>query len=218
MMTIYSRKFIKFRTALRNFIKQTPLYTPLKLLAQKVGRPVTPPHVKQNTLGEYGDKYNLHILVETGTFQGDMIAAMRDKFDRIYSIELSNELYEKAKERFKSDQHIQLIQGDSGKALEDLMGKINEPALFWLDAHYSSGITAKGEEDTPIYNELRHIFNAQDLEHIIIIDDARLFGTDAAYPTIDELKKFILSRKRDVNITINDDMVKVVPNAYSSVE
>ena len=32
------------------------------------------------------------------------------------------------------------------------------PAIFWLDGHYSAGITAMGEQATPIFKELTHIF------------------------------------------------------------
>jgi hypothetical protein len=36
---------------------------------------------------------------------------------------------------------------------------LNEPAIFWLDGHYSSGITAKGDKICPIFEELDSIFN-----------------------------------------------------------
>ena len=87
---------------------KTPFYYPLRNWAVKrrctaelaewkrKGRPVPPPHiVKQRTLREYSKRYDLRILVETGTYFGDMVEAMRADFDRIYSIELSKDLYEK---------------------------------------------------------------------------------------------------------------------------
>ena len=51
----------------------------------------------------------MKILVETGTYRGDMLDAMKDSFDTLYSIELSKELYDLARSRFKNVRHIQLI-------------------------------------------------------------------------------------------------------------
>jgi hypothetical protein len=78
-----------------------------------------------------------------------MVEAMKDVFEQIYSIELSRDLYEKAMKRFTGVTHIRLIRGDSGKELGRVVNEIDRPALFWLDGHYSAGVAAKGEKDTP---------------------------------------------------------------------
>jgi hypothetical protein len=72
-----------------------------------------------------------------------MIAAMRPHFDKIYSIELSDYLYESARNRFKDVVNVEILHGDSGTLLAGLMGKLQQPALFWLDAHYSMGETVR---------------------------------------------------------------------------
>ena len=207
---------------LKELIKKTPLFTPLRNWAEKRrqkkelvewernGKPAPSPHIiKQRNLKEFTSKYQLKILVETGTYYGDMVEAMKGTFDQIYSIELSEKLYEKAKKRFKKEKTIELIQGDSGAKLANLIDKIDKPTLFWLDGHYSAGITAQGDKDTPIYAELTHIFNAQDTGHVIIIDDARCFGTDPAYTSIEELRQFILSKNSNASITIEDDSIRI---------
>lgn len=176
------------------------------------GRPVPPPHiVKQVILKKFAERYNLRIFIETGTFYGDMVEAMKGFFDRIFSIELSRELYEKVRERFKGKGHIKLIHGDSGKELEGVLKSINEPALFWLDGHYSAGETARGEKDTPIYEELQHILTSREKRHVIIIDDARCFGSEPDYPTIQSLKEFINSIRPDMEISVQDDSIRIVP-------
>lgn len=144
-----------------------------------------------------------------------MVEAMKCYFDRIYSIELSNELYEKAKMRFDGDRRIKIIHGDSGVALGKLLRRIDQPALFWLDGHYSGGVTAKGDKDTPIYEELNHIFSTQNSGHVVIIDDARCFGTDPAYPTIKELSDFIKTKKPDAKIEVECDSIKITPPSVS---
>jgi len=210
---------------LKEAIKKTPLYIPLRNWAEmrrqkreliawdRNGRPVPPPHiVKQRTLRSFANRYGLTILVETGTYYGDMIEAMKGDFDQIYSIELSKELYEKAKRRFKGEGTVELIHGDSGTELGKLIDRIDRPALFWLDGHYSAGVTARGDKDTPIYGELTHIFRARAKGHVIIIDDARCFGADPAYPSIEELTDFIKSKRSNVSITIEHDSIRITPN------
>jgi hypothetical protein len=141
-----------------------------------------------------------------------MVEAMKSIFDQLYSIELSTELYKKAKKRFKAEQHIELICGDSGLELMNIMNKIDQPALFWLDGHYSAGVTAKGEKDTPIYEELNQILSSKDKGHVIIIDDARCFGTDPNYPSIKELIDFIKSIRINLDIVIQDDCILITPS------
>jgi hypothetical protein len=94
------------------------------------------------------------------------------------------------------------------------MHKLSQPALFWLDAHYSEGVTARGDKDTPIYEELHLILNAGDIGHVIIIDDARCFGTDPAYPSKEELVEFIRSKKSNVDIAVLDDSIIITPKQY----
>ena len=177
------------------------------------GKPIPPPHIiKQKIIRTYAKTFKINILVETGTYRGDMVDAMKYVFDYIYSIELSKKLYKKAKDRFKGEEHIELICGDSGIELLNVINRINQPTLFWLDGHYSEGITARADKDTPIHEELDHLLNAENLGHVIIIDDARNFGSHPAYPSIYELKNLIWLKKPNVNIVIKDDVIRITPN------
>ena len=181
------------------------------------GRPVPPPHiVKQHVIKEFAKKYHLNTFVETGTFHGDMVEAMMQSFDKIVSIELNPILFKRAKERFKTVNHVQILHGDSSRVLEDILGEIQSPALFWLDAHYSGGMTAKGEKDTPIIEELKLLLRDPGKQDVIIIDDARLFGSDPAYPALEELINFIKSKRDNVDIEIKDDSIRVTPKPSPS--
>ena len=179
---------------------------------EKLGRPLPPPHiVKQQTIRSIAKQYGLQILVETGTHHGDMVEAMKPFFRQIYSIELSDELYAKAKKRFLRDNPVTIIHGDSGIELGKLVPTLDQPALFWLDGHYSGEKTARGERDTPVYAELLHIFNAHDARHVIVIDDARCFGQDPAYPSIEALRDFITLKNPDTNIEVAGDSIRITP-------
>src|ERR1041385_9343602 len=82
------------------------------------GRPAPPPHlIKQGIVKEFAKKYSIPVFVETGTYLGDMVYAVRNLFSRIYSIELSVELHRQVQERFSRQNHIVLLQGDSGEVL-----------------------------------------------------------------------------------------------------
>ncbi|KKK99589.1 hypothetical protein LCGC14_2631260 [marine sediment metagenome] len=110
-----------------------------------------PPHIlKQKIVKLYAKKFSIKTFVETGTYLGEMIDATKKKFKKIYSIELDDDLFKNAKKKFSKYNHISIIQGDSSDVLPIIISKIKQPCLFWLDAHYSSGITAKGEIETPI--------------------------------------------------------------------
>ncbi|MBM9538576.1 hypothetical protein [Desulfobulbus alkaliphilus] len=209
------------KNILRELIKRTPLYPVLRTFEQRRevnewvrrGRPAPPPHIiKQRTIREFAEKFGVNVLIETGTYYGDMVEAMKGYFSRIYSIELSKELYEKANRKFAGDNRISIIYGDSGIELGELISNLHEPALFWLDGHYSAGVTAKGDKDTPIYEELKHIFSSSQKGHVIIIDDARCFGRDPAYPSINELSEFIKSNISNVKIEVKDDSIRVFPD------
>jgi hypothetical protein len=156
---------------------------------QKAGRPAPPPQfIKERTIQEYRDRFGPRVLVETGTFLGDMVYANRDNFERIYSIELDERLHREAQHRFARWPHITILQGDSAEVLPRVLRELDEPALFWLDGHYSGGFTARGREDTPVRQELQQIANHRVHGHIILVDDARCFGSDPGYPTLDELR------------------------------
>ena len=91
------------------------------------------------------------------------------------------------------------------------MERLQQPALFWLDGHYSAGDTARGEKDTPLYEELEQILRAPDLGHVIVIDDARCFGSDPAYPTLPALTAYVRSRRPEVEIAVADDSIRITP-------
>lgn len=174
------------------------------------GKPSPPPHiVKQLVVKKAQKDAGFSTLVETGTYYGDMIYAQLDNFSRIYSIELSERLYRKAKRRFKKNESVTLLHGDSSEVLREIVPTFKEPILFWLDGHYSGGITAQGKLDTPIWEELTTILQSG-VRHMILIDDARCFEEKRKdYPSIEELKSLILSVYPQSHIVVKDDVVRI---------
>ena len=167
----------------------------------------------ESSIFEYKNRFNPKIFIETGTYHGNMVNAMKDRFEKIYSIELGDELYEAAKKRFANNKHIEIIHGDSGKELSRLLGRISEPALFWLDAHYSGGITARGSIDTPIERELQVIMQHPIKEHVILIDDARHFTGTNNYPTKTMIEN--IAQEHNRSFEMKDDNFRIYPKTTS---
>ncbi len=173
------------------------------------GMPYPTPHVvKQSLLNHCRQQYQLTTLIETGTYLGDMVNAQKSKFFRIISVELSRELARMAQQRFRRQPHIEILAGDSAQVLKQLTPTLTAPALFWLDGHYSGGVTAKGDTDCPIFDELDAIFS-HNHNHIILIDDARLFVGRNDYPTLAEVTTYVAQRDSRYRVMVKDDIICV---------
>ena len=173
------------------------------------GRPVPPPHaVKRGVIRHYQKKFGVGVLVETGTYLGEMVEAMRPHFREVYSIELSEDLHERAKKLFAADPHVHLVRGDSADAMPDILAAVSEPCLFWLDGHYSGGITARGSLDYPIIRELEHISRHGVRRHVILIDDARLFDGGTGVPSKEQIVQKLREINPDYRIEESDDVIR----------
>jgi hypothetical protein len=201
--------------AAKKFLKGLPVYPVFRdarihLRWILAGRPVPPPHlIKQRAVRAYAGKYHLSTFVETGTYRGEMVEAVKRDFKQVYSIELGADLHRLAQARFASDRHVTILQGDSGEVLRGLLTRIDRPALFWLDGHFSKGDTARSALITPIRSELDHIL-AHPLAqcHVILIDDARLFNGEDDYPTIDSLNA-VLACAGFPACRVQDDIIRI---------
>jgi hypothetical protein len=173
---------------------------------------------KRSIILSYKNKYNPLIFIETGTFMGDTIQSLLYEFKFLYSIELSEELAGRAKERFTQNNNVKIVNGSSDIELGDILNGLTEPALFWLDGHYSGEFmhndefvrTAKGTLNTPVVKELELILSA-DPVHIILIDDARLFNGTEDYPTIGALKKMVRKSKIRRKLFVEKDIIRILP-------
>jgi hypothetical protein len=169
---------------------------------------------KRDMLLEHGRRYDCQVLIETGTFRGDTLAAMIGHFQTLHSIELADQLYADACKRFADHPEVKLHHGDSGSVLPTLLNTLDQPCLFWLDGHASGGVTARGEELTPILRELQTIMAHPVKKHAILIDDAREFGRGKGYPSLAMVEK--LTRPVYPVFTVVNDVICILPEAPSS--
>jgi hypothetical protein len=179
------------------------------------GKPVPPPHIiKQQAIRYYQKKSGYDILVETGTYKGDMILAQLDSFEKIYSIELSQALFEKAGKRFNKNSKVNLLQGNSGEVITKVLKELMEPAIFWLDGHYSGGITAKIDKYSPVIEELQTLIVHNELQHIILIDDARGFTGEHGYPSVQEIAELTTKYFLRYHFSVDEDIIRLVPEKF----
>jgi len=178
------------------------------------GCPIPPPHLaKQRIIEKYAKQHSCINLIETGTYLGDTVYSQRNNFRNIISIELSTRFYRAAKRRFRNYSHVKICFGNSGEVLQEIMSGINGRSLFWLDGHFSGGLTAKGETESPVFKELDAIFNNNDPLHVILIDDARLFIGKRDYPTFEELDAYIKRKNPYYEMDIESDIIILAPKA-----
>jgi hypothetical protein len=182
------------------------------------GSPAPPPHiVKQAILLGYQRRHRFRTFVETGTFTGEMVAAMRPHFQQIISIEMAPAIYETARRRFEGDSAVRLLLGDSGALLPQVVATLDHPAMFWLDGHYMGGHTARAGLDSPIKTELASLLRHPIRGHLILIDDARLFTGVEGYPTIEELRAWVSRERPGSRLTVEADIIRCSFDAANPV-
>ena len=189
------RQSVKFRAAIR----------------ENGFRPPLPPFVKRSILKQTLLTNGLQSFVETGTHYGDTPWLFRHELQEIWSVELSPALARLAKRRFRRYPNVHIVQGDSSECLQKIIPQLSAPVLFWLDGHYSAGVTAHGSVNCPIYSELHSILKDCKQRYVILIDDARMFGADADYPTLVDLESVVRKLVPNAEIGVEHDMIMVRP-------
>ena len=140
------------------------------------------------------------VFVETGTCGGQTVkAASLAGFEKIYSMEIDEEQYNKTRIIFQDaneplDTQIFLYLGDSRVVLPKILKLIPEdyPSIFFIDAHsHIHGVAA--------YEELAIIKTHCFKSHTILVDDIPLYFGDCSL-----LKKYLLDINPDYKFELLD--------------
>ena len=124
---------------------------------------------------------------------GDTCAELAEIAPRVITLEPDQALFQNAERRFKGNPRVEVVFGTSESKLPSLLQDITGPINFWLDGHYSGGITHRGQTDCPVFEELKtiqsHLSRFTDV--CILIDDIRCFDPCipdySDYPKLDFL-------------------------------
>lgn len=164
---------------------------------------------KRELLADMLRAHGLHLFLETGTLDGDTLAELAPLVDRAYSIELDPDRAWRCAERFANNPKVSIYRGDSAVLIPNILRTLTGPALFWLDAHYSSPGTAGSHETCPLRSELQallHPLTGARRESVILVDDARFLGR-GNWPTLDEIRTMAV----DWSVTLDTDIVRISP-------
>lgn len=205
--------------ALRKILQRTPFYGLYKTAGHYPdywywklrGEPVRSPHlVKQRTVREYGQRFGLRVLVEAGTYYGEMVAAMKNSFAEIYSVEYDHALAVRARGKFARSPHIHIVEGDSQKVIPEIVQSLRQPALFWLDAGYYGWAGLRGDRQR-LTTELDAILRGNRYQHVILMDDARGLNGENGAPTVAQLKQRIEAEFPQRAIEVKHDILRITP-------
>ena len=148
-------------------------------------------------------------FIETGTFRGDTTWFFRNRFRKIVTIEVQDQLVKIARKRFRKHPNVEVVHGDSSQELAQVCGMIDGPCLVFLDGHYSSGITSYGEKECPVIEELQALFSHLNHPFRIVIDDAREFGGDPAYPELAVIGEFLRRQPGVWKMRVENDAIVI---------
>lgn len=162
------------------------------------------------------DRLALTRAVETGTFRGVTARALAGVFPTVVTIELAAELHARAVTSLSDLSGVTALQGHSAQRLGEI-ADAGTPTLYFLDGHWSGGMTEGVNDECPVLEEIEAIGSGHP-DDCLIVDDARLFTSAPApphraeqWPTLIELFDAIRARRPEHHVTLLDDQVIAVP-------
>ena len=202
---------------LRQLLRRTPFYPTYKRLGHYPdflywklrGQPPRPPHlVKQRLIKQYAREYGLGVLVETGTYYGEMIDAAKTNFKEIFSIEFDPKLAAAARKRFAGLPHVHVLEGSSEQLVPEVLRQLTQPALFWLDAGYCAW-NGNFADSSRLLNEIRAILSHTIKAHVILIDDVVPFSGIDGTPDVRELSGYITQQFAERSISVDTGILVI---------
>lgn len=148
------------------------------------------------------------VFVEAGTYLGDTVAFFSKHASQIVSVELHDELWRRAAERFADVPNVDIQHGDALELVPAIVAQLAAAPLIWLDGHHSGEGTAAGRENEPAAAILRSLGEVSPVGTTVVIDDLRLFGTPQ-YARLDELVRSATSSFPDARVRTGLDSLVI---------
>lgn len=165
--------------------------------------------IPKNHALDLRSKFNLRFFVETGTLIGATTKWASLHFEEVSTIECNRDYFALASKNLAKFDNVNLIFGQSEGKLYDVLMTTHGLALVWLDAHWSRDLRyAKPDVVCPIMQEIDCVI-ADGRNHVIMVDDARLFTGKGGWPNrVSLLKKLSYN---DRHTYIQDDVIVSEP-------
>jgi hypothetical protein len=167
------------------------------------------------------DVCGLNAFVETGTYRGGATRAAAPHFARVLTVEGVAARFE-AGNALQWPANVERFCGDSGEMLGNMLKRLRQPAVVWLDAHWICCGSPTPEVDPlqveaaacPLLAELGHLRYGN---HAIMIDDAhyflsppRLRGAAEQWPSLDQICAALPGRY----VVLHSGVLIAVANRY----
>ena len=168
------------------------------------------------------DAAAIQTFVETGTFQGRTAEWAAGHFKRVVTIERAPDLHAAASRRLANAKNLSCRFGHCRDVLASLLPELTQTSLFWLDAHWSGGVTYGVTDECPLLDEIA-IIDQHDQHHVLLIDDARLFlapppapHRPESWPSIDTVCR-VLTARGDCYVCVHEDVIIRVPQSLRNL-
>lgn len=143
------------------------------------------------------DTWNITTAVETGSYMFGTTLWLSDNFDKVYTFEIDDELFNYGQKKISDKKNIHSYKCNSAEGLANIVNQIDGNTIFFLDAHWYDYCPLKDELE--VISKLKHT-------PIIAIHD---FKTPYGHLGYDSYKG------EDFNIDfIIDELKKIYPKGF----
>jgi len=155
-------------------------------------------------------------FIETGTYRGTTTRGAAGHFESVFTMERAEGLYQQHHQDLRALGNVEPFFGDSKNLLREVVSRLgNQPAVFWLDGHWSGGETAGKNDECPVLSELDTLGHRQG--DVILIDDASLFLSAPPlphqpdqWPTFPEIVNVLPKPPNQPFVQVIDDVIYIV--------
>jgi hypothetical protein len=168
------------------------------------------------------DRVGLVRAIETGTYRGRGTRLLAELFPTVITIEVAPGLAQAAKKSLAPLSQVTVLEGSSRDVLPGVIDR-DQPTLYWLDGHWSGGVTGGESDQCPVLGELTAIGEGNP-DDCILIDDARLFLAPPPpphrreqWPTYRELEDAVHTIRPSHQVMVAHDVVIAVPESAADV-
>ena len=152
-------------------------------------------------------EFRLNYFLETGTAKGDAAELAAIMFDKVFTCDIDPEAIRAASLRLADYSNVQIKYMPSPDFIAHVKRQLDQPILYWLDAHWSGG-HIKPAKECPLLEELAEIGGLNG-HSVLLVDDIHYMTKPPPkphdpkqWPTIEEVHRAIAAWKEDLTHSI----------------